>query len=88
MKKLVVITAIVMIMIAPASARKMGPSWRSPNSSDPPPWWLPQSSVPVERINLRRRMETCRFITDTGRQGARPHGFAFSAAEPGDLPLG
>src|SRR5580704_17024539 len=30
-------------------------------------------------------METCRFITDTGRQGARPHGFAFSAAEPGDL---
>jgi hypothetical protein len=54
MKKLVVITAIVMIMIAPASARKMGPSWRSPDSSDPPPWWLPQSSVPVCRLARER----------------------------------
>jgi hypothetical protein len=59
MKKLVVSTAIVMIMIAPASAHKMGPSWRSPDSSDPPPWWLPQSPVAdchlvKERVATRR----------------------------------
>jgi hypothetical protein len=37
MKKLLLCAAILVIAASPALARKMGPSWRSDASSDPPP---------------------------------------------------
>ena len=56
MKKLVFGVVIMIVVISPALAGmgdgvgggefcKGCPSWRSPASSDPPPWWLPQSPV-------------------------------------------
>jgi hypothetical protein len=66
MKMLLVGTALVMIVISPALGRdndmgddscKMCPSWRSPASSDPPPWWLPQNPVPACHL-VRERVGT------------------------------
>jgi len=55
MKKLLFSAAITMIVVSPAlggmgdylnsGSCKGCPSWRSPASSDPPPWWLPQSQA-------------------------------------------
>jgi len=71
MKTLLFGAAIAMIAVSPALAGggmggmdaddgcKGCPSWRSPASSDPPPWWLTQSPVPgcylvKERVATRR----------------------------------
>jgi hypothetical protein len=72
MMKLLFGVAIAMIVISPALAIGAGdsnngdldrckgcPSWRSPASSDPPPWWLTPSPVPgcylvKERVATRR----------------------------------
>jgi hypothetical protein len=70
MKKLLLGVAIAMIVISSASAGmgdgiggsefcKGCPSWRSPASSDPPPWWLTPSPVSAcrlvkERVGTRR----------------------------------
>jgi hypothetical protein len=69
MKKLLFTAAITMIVISPALAGmgdgvgggefcKGCPSWRSPASSDPPPWWLTPSPLSVcrlvkERVGMR-----------------------------------
>jgi hypothetical protein len=69
MKKLLFGVAVAMIAVSPALAGggnnmdgdqtcKACPSWRSPASSDPPPWWLTPSPVPVchlvkERVGTR-----------------------------------
>jgi hypothetical protein len=69
MTKLLFGIVIAMILISPALAGggnnmdgdqtcKACPSWRSPASSDPPPWWLPQSPpachLVKDRIGTRR----------------------------------
>jgi hypothetical protein len=69
MKKLLFGAAITMIVVSPALGGGLGidqgdgckgcPSWRSPASSDPPPYWLPQSPGPAchlvkERVGTRR----------------------------------
>jgi hypothetical protein len=70
MKTLLLGAAIAMIVISPALAGmgdgvgggefcKGCPSWQSPASSDPPPWWLTPSPVTAcrlvkERVGTRR----------------------------------
>jgi hypothetical protein len=68
MKKLLFGAAITMIVVSPAlgglgmdqgDSCKGCPSWRSPASSDPPPYSLPQSAGPAchlvkERVGTRR----------------------------------
>jgi hypothetical protein len=66
MKKLLLAAAIAMIVISPALAGgdsdfdrcKGCPSWRSPASSDPRPWWLtpsqPVCRLVKERVGTRR----------------------------------
>ena len=70
MMKLLFGVAIAMIVISPALAIGPGdsrfgdldrckgcPSWRSPASSDPPPWWLTPSPVSACRL-VKERVRT------------------------------
>jgi hypothetical protein len=57
MKRLVLGAVIMMIVVVPAAAKKMGPSWRSDASSDPRPMEeggpIPVCHLVKERIATR-----------------------------------